>query len=295
MRQSGMSISALCRLFGMSRQAYYQYEHYQEQRAFIDQLILSEVKEIRKLQPRAGGRKMFTMLQTFFIRHQIKIGRDAFFGLLAAQNLLVRLRKRRYLTTFSKHSFKKYPNLIKDFIATAPHQVWVGDITYIPIQNNFAYLSLLTDGYSRKIVGWYLSPDLSAYGCVQSLSMALKQKPSQAKIIHHSDRGIQYCSWEYVSVLQDEHIIMSMTENSDPYENAIAERVNGILKTELLASVYETIDQACSGIEKAIMIYNYHRLHSSCDLLTPAQAHQQKGILKKHWKNYHKPKEVAMT
>ena len=295
MRHSGMNVSALCWLFGVSRQAYYQYEQFIENRSFSYQFIISEVHEIRKLQPRVGGRKMFVMLQLFFSRHQITIGRDAFFDLLAERHLLIRLRKRRYVTTCSKHPFRKYPNLIKNYVATAPHQVWVGDITYIPIQNNFAYLSLLTDGYSRKIVGWYLSHDLSAYGCVQSLSMALKQKPREAKVIHHSDRGIQYCSWEYVCVLQDEHIVMSMTENSDPYENAIAERVNGILKTELLESVYNSIDHARASIEAAINIYNYHRLHSSCDLLTPAQAHQQKGILKKHWKNYYKPKEVAMT
>jgi putative transposase len=295
MRHSGMSVSALCRLFGVSRQGYYQYEQFVENRSFTYQLIISEVQELRKLQPRVGGRKMFVMLQTFFAQHQIKIGRDVFFDLLSEHHLLVRMRKRRYITTYSKHPFKKYPNLIKDLLATAPHQVWVGDITYVPIQNNFAYLSLLTDGYSRKIVGWYLSADLCAYGCVQSLSMALKQKPQEAKVIHHSDRGIQYCSGEYVGVLCNEGVVSSMTDAADPYQNAIAERVNGILKTELLLEDYATIDSARAALVKAVMIYNYHRLHSSCDLLTPAQAHQQEGILKKHWKNYYKRKEAVMT
>ena len=174
-------------------------------------------------------------MQDFLTSHSFQIGRDAMFDLLADRGLLITKRKRRgFITTLSKHRFKKYPNIISNFIPVAPNQLWVCDITYIHLTNGFAYLSLITDAYSRKIVGFFLSRDLSTQGPLNALKMALAGNPDRNGLIHHSDRGVQYCCDAYVKLLQDKKIKISMTENGDPLENAIAERVNGILKQELL-------------------------------------------------------------
>ncbi len=171
-----------------------------------------------------------------------------------------------------------------------PNQLWVCDITYIPVNATFCYLSLITDAYSRKIVGFYLSENLTAQGTIKALKMALRNTANVNGLIHHSDRGIQYCCTEYVNVLKHKQIKISMTQNGDPYENAIAERVNGILKSELLSENYPDYERAQTQITKSIGIYNCKRLHASCDMLTPANAHQKNGALKKHWKNYYQLK-----
>lgn len=226
-------------------------------------------------------------------QHAISIGRDAFFEMLSVNGLLVRRKKRsKPQTTFSNHWLRKYKNLIIGFIPNAPNQLWVSDITYIHLDDGFAYLSLITDAYSHKIVGFYLSEDLSAKGCIMALKMALKNNPSFDKLIHHSDRGLQYCSADYVKLLQDNNIAISMTENGDPRENALAERVNGILKDELLEVCYPSYPEAQKAIATAISIYNHQRPHSSVDMLTPVIAHTKTGELKKHWKNYYKRKEA---
>ena len=229
--------------------------------------------------------------------HHIEIGRDAMFDLLATHQLLIRKRKRRVpVTTFSDHWMRKYPNLIVDFIPTAPNQLWVSDITYITLKDDFAYLSLITDAYSRKIVGFYLSETLSADGCIKALQMALKNNPQLGRLIHHSDRGSQYCCADYVSILDKHFIKISMTQSGDPLENAIAERVNGILKDELLEKIYINYQEAKQAIAAAISIYNYQRPHSSIDMLTPVEAHLREGELKRRWKNYYsKKKEVVMS
>lgn len=226
--------------------------------------------------------------------HHISIGRDAFFDLLSERKLLVRKRKRRKpITTFSDHWMRKYPNLIEEFYPTAPNQLWVSDITYIVLVNCFAYLSLITDAYSRKIVGFYLSMDLSAEGCIKALNMALSNNPVLGKLIHHSDRGSQYCCSDYVKILNDIYIKISMTQNGDPKENAIAERVNGILKDELLEKVYLDYKQAVKAVSVAISTYNHQRPHGSIDYLTPFEAHFRSGELKRRWKNYYsKVKEM---
>jgi len=224
------------------------------------------------------------------------MGRDALFDLLREHQLLIRKRKAKVQTTFSKHGYQKYPNLIRQYEPLAPNLLWVSDITYICLQQGFAYLSLITDAYSRKIVGFYLSPTLEAIGSIHALKMALKSCADCTNLIHHSDRGIQYCSHAYVDLLKDQHIQISMTENGDPLENAIAERVNGILKEELLQQQYADLKTARQQVAKAITVYNTLRPHSSCQMLTPHMAHQQTGPLKKHWKNYYtKNKEVTMA
>jgi len=252
----------------------------------------------RRHQKRLGTRKLLHEMHEFLKAHQFKIGRDAMFDLLAERGLLVTKRKRRgCVTTLSRHRFKKYPNIVKEFIPTAPNQLWVSDITYIHLKDGFAYLSLITDAYSHKIVGFYLSMDLSARGPLKALKMALKNNPEVTHLIHHSDRGVQYCCDDYVRLLKDNHIKISMTENGDPLENALAERVNGILKTELLEEVFCSYKIAQVAIAVACSTYNYLRPHGSIDNLKPFEAHQKSGELPKRWKNYYqinKKKEVEM-
>lgn len=282
-----------CSLLGYSRQAYYQYKKQQEKEVFQSELIVQQVLKHRKLQKRIGGRKLFGMMNTFLHGHAIGMGRDAFFNLLREHGLLVRIRKRKTITTNSNHPYRKYPNLIKEFIPIAPNQLWVGDITYIIVGNGFGYLSLITDAFSRKIVGFCLHKTLSAQGTIIALKQALKNNPNTKGLIHHSDRGVQYCCYEYVEILQKYHIKISMTEKGDPLENPIAERVNGILKTELLEEVYHSFEQAKQAIAIAISTYNHLRPHNSIGDLTPFEVHSLDGAIKpkRLWKNYYKPKE----
>ena len=286
-------------LLGYSRQSYYQGIKFIQQKAYQADVIIEEVLRHRKLQKRIGTRKLLELMQDFLESHNFQIGRDALFNLLAEKGLLVAKRKRRgSITTFSKHRFRKYPNIIRDFIPTAPNQLWVCDITYIHLKDGFAYLSLITDAYSRKIVGFYLSKDLTANGPLQALKMALKANSNITGLIHHSDRGVQYCCDAYVKLLEDNAIKISMTENGDPLENAIAERVNGILKQELLEELFKDFNTAQKDVAIACSTYNYLRPHGSIDNLKPAEAHQQNGVIPKRWKNYYqinKRKEEAMS
>jgi len=288
-------LSSLCLLLGYTRQAFYGYQNYQLKESLEAELVIQEVLKHRELHPRIGTRKLIVLLQSFVKQHKISLGRDALFELLRQHNLLIRKRKRRVQTTFSKHWLRKYPNLIKDFIALAPNHLWASDITYIVIAEEFAYLSLITDTYSRKIVGFYLSKTLEAIGCINALKMAMKTTEDFENLIHHSDRGVQYCSYEYVKLLTDKKIKISMTENGDPLENAIAERVNGILKEEYLKENYNSFDEAQRSVAKTVAVYNSLRPHSSCEMKTPSEAHKTKGELKRKWKNYYKKKEVAMS
>ena len=291
-QRESRSITALCSLLGYTRQAYYQHKKQLEKESLQHDLLIDQVLKIRKTQKRIGGRKLLFLLEPFMQEHHISIGRDCFFDLLSERCLLVRKRKRnKPITTFSDHWMRKYPNLIEGFYPTAPNQLWVSDITYIVVGDGFAYLSLVTDAYSRKIVGFYLSPDLSAEGCIMALEMALRNnKGDLGRLIHHSDRGSQYCCSDYVGILNDNFIRISMTQNGDPKENAIAERVNGILKDELLEKSYANYGQAVKGISVAISIYNHQRPHGSIDYLMPIEAHFRSGELKRRWKNYYSRK-----
>jgi len=279
-------------LLGYSRQAYYQQKKQSEKESLQYGILINEVLEVRRTQKRLGCRKLIHKLKPFMARHQIVIGRDTFFDLLSEHNLLVRKRKRRKpITTFSDHWMRKHPNLIEGFYPTAPNQLWVSDITYIVVGNGFAYLSLITDAYSRKIVGFYLSKDLSAEGCIRALEMALGNNPILGRLIHHSDRGSQYCCSDYVKILNHNFIKISMTQNGDPRENAIAERVNGILKDELLDKSHLIYEEAVRNVSIAISIYNHQRPHGSIDYLTPIEAHFRSGELKRRWKNYYSKKK----
>lgn len=212
------------------------------------------------------------------------MGRDKFYYLVAEHGLQVRHSKRKARTTNSNHLFKKYPNIVRDIELRSAGKLWVSDITYIRTMYGFVYLSLITDAYSKKIVGWCLWPDLSSTGALNALKMATKCEKVTDRLIHHSDRGIQYCCYDYVNYLKGSNIQISMTEKGDPYENAIAERVNGILKDEYdLYNVFDDYNQAHEAVKIAVDKYNNKRPHRSCDMLTPTQAHKQTGTLKKHW------------
>lgn len=279
-------MKSICRLLGYTPQAYHKKTKHHLRKQVNEDLIIQQVHLIREDQPRCGARKLLLMLQPFLDKYQLAIGRDTFFELLASHKLLVRKTKRSTHTTNSKHHFRRWPNLAKDFKPLKAHELWVSDITYIPLKDRFAYLFLITDAYSRKIVGFHVSDDMKVSSAVVALKKALDQKPAETIVIHHSDRGIQYCSHEYVALLQKNNAMISMTQSGDPLENAIAERVNGILKTELISSSYEDIDKASLSIARAITIYNYKRRHSSLNYQTPDEAHQQKGPQIRRWKNY---------
>ncbi len=187
-------LQSLCGLFGYSRQAFYKQQRLQLIEQSRDGLILQQVFNIRNEQPRCGTRKLVVMLQPFFKKQEIHIGRDAFFQLLAKNKLLIRKRKRSTHTTNSKHFFYRYPNLVAHFTPLHAHELWVADITYIPMKERFAYLYLITDAYSRKIVGFHVSDDMRVSSAIVALQKAIDQKPADAIVIHHSDRGLQYCS-----------------------------------------------------------------------------------------------------
>lgn len=246
------------------------------------------VQQERSQLPRIGTRKLHHKLTPLLEQHGIKVGRDFLFDLLEGHNLLIRQRKRKAITTDSRHWMRKYDNQIRELEITRPEQVWVSDITYIRLQNQWGYLALITDAYSRKIMGYNFRTDLTAQGCIQALQMALQTREyPQLPLIHHSDRGSQYCSEGYVKILSEHQITISMTQNGDPYENALAERVNGIIKSEF--NLYEsrtTPEVTAQRIGESIKAYNEIRPHSSCDYLTPQQAHRRQGRLVKKWKNY---------
>ena len=281
-----LGIKLLCRLFGRTRHAYYDHQWRVQDGGLKDEVVLQHVLDIRKKQKRIGTLKLHYMLQKPLKGHGIKIGRDYLFGLMREHGLHIRNRKRKIVTTNSRHWMRKYNNLIKELIINRPEQLWVSDITYIKLRKQWGYLSLVTDAYSKKIMGWALRTDLSAQGCLDALEMAMAdRKYPQEKLIHHSDRGSQYCSKSYVELLTSGNIAVSMTENGDPYENAIAERVNGILKAEF--DLYGTqlgLRETTGKIRENIKTYNQIRPHASCDYLTPEQAHLKNGELKKRWK-----------
>ena len=275
----------LCRLLGFSRQAYYQYQNLLGKRSLEEDLVIGQVLHHRILQPRIGGEKLHEMMGPFLEDHNIKIGRDLLLDLLRENDLLIRKRIRRQpVTTNSSHWMRKYPNLINNIRLSRADELWVSDITYIHLpRRKFAYLSLVTDAYSRKIVGYCLNYDLSASGPVNALEMALDGRTGNEPLIHHSDRGSQYCSDNYVSLLKGSSINISMTQSGNPRDNAIAERVNGILKQELLEEVYPNIKQARLSVVIGIDTYNRVRPHSSVDMMTPEKAHLKTGEIRRRW------------
>lgn len=237
-------------------------------------------------------------LEKEFKNHGIEIGRDKFFDILRRNRLLKTLRRRKVTTTDSYHRYHKYPNLIKEKIPLKAHEIWVSDITYLWLRDKtgFCYLFLITDLYSRKIIGYCVSKTLEAKGAVASLSMAMKEVASERleNCIHHSDRGIQYCCDQYIELLLDKKLLVSMTENSDPLENAVAERINKTIKEEFTNEKelsFKDFDEARKEIKKFIDFYNTQRPHRSINWLTPGVAHLLEGELKRHWKNYDRRKK----
>lgn len=279
-------------MFGYTKQAYYKATRRQTQTELSEEIIMKILWEYRGEMEHLGGRKLH-LLVSRRLPDDLSMGRDAFFQLLRERGLLQRIR-RVPRTTNSYHHFHLYHNLIQDFEPTESNRLWVSDITYIRGPGNrFYYLSLITDCYSHMIVGWHLCKDLSTKGCIQALKMALKGLPANASLIHHSDRGIQYCSNEYVYMLKKHNIRISMTENGDPRENAVAERVNGILKKEWLNDKnFASITDAQEQIEKAIWTYNNIRPHYSIDFMTPKEAQEHKGKIRRRWKNYYKKENL---
>jgi transposase InsO family protein len=274
----------LCRLLGITRQAFYQY-FWQAQECNTEvQLIIEQVRQLRQEHPVMGGRKLYCLLQPFFLEHQIKLGRDALFDVLAAHKLLVRKKKRKVITTNSHHWLKKYPNLIKEWSPALPNQLWVADITYLRVTDGFLYLSLVTDAYSHKILGYHIADSLEAVHTTLALKMALSHYKPCSQLIHHSDRGLQYCSAEYVHLLKQHNIQISMTQTGDPLENPVAERVNGIIKNEYLKHHFINNQvYAMQILERTIMKYNQKRPHQSIGFLTPNYVHEQKLTVNRKW------------
>jgi len=286
------TLEQICALFGKTRQAYYQRLNYSYQEQAEDGIILDLVHEYREDMGRIGGRKLWALINRR-LPENFSVGRDRLFDLLDREHLKVHCRRRSTRTTYSSKWMRQWPNLIKDLIPTAANQVWVSDITYIDTKSGFVYLHLVTDAYSKKILGWCLSPTLHTDYTLQALQMAIRNAGCKLDgLIHHSDRGCQYCCERYVKLLQDNHILISMTECGNPRENAIAERVNGILKMEWLNDEnFYGISDARVRIAEVIDIYNNKRPHLSLNYATPDQAYLMVGEQTRKWKNYYKTKE----
>ncbi len=264
------SIKNVCDCFNLKRDAYYKYNRRFKQRKTFEYELLHIVKKRRKSLPREGVRKLMKSLNKDFQKQQLKVGRDTLFKVLRNNNMLTLRKKYSARTTNSYHRFYKYKNIIKDVKIKKPNQVWASDITYIRTVKGFCYLALITDMYSRKIVGYDLSDSLELKGCVRALNKAVYQAKNIKGLIHHSDRGIQYCSNIYTQILKRKKIDISMTEENHCYENAMAERVNGILKDEFyLDQIFMNVAHAKRAAKNAINLYNEIRLHLSLDFKTP--------------------------
>jgi transposase InsO family protein len=294
-----ISLANLCSWFGLTRQAYYQSKNRVEKDLIEQEILLDKIGDIRKDHKRLGGRKLFFKLETFMHEHNIKMGRDAFFDLLRDNKLLIKQRKRHHVTTNSNHWMKKYPNLIKDIEPLGPNHVWVSDITYWKTKGGHYYISFITDAYSRKIVGYHVADTMEAIESATALKMAIKTlKISAERLIHHSDRGSQYCSSMYVNMLKKQGIKISMTENGDPLENAIAERMNGIIKGEYLFDyLIKTLLNAKEVLKSVVKLYNEDRPHSSIGNAVPSQVHNNDTDIeiKRLWKNYYQPSQTCET
>lgn len=297
---SRIGLAKLCGWFGITRQAYYQNNWEGVSTTLEEELVIQQVKSIRSNHKRIGTRKLYEMLHPFMQDHAIKMGRDALFNVLSANHMLVRKRKRRIKTTNSCHWLRKYPNLIREFVPTGINQLWVSDITYWKLGDHPTYISFITDVYSHKIVGYQLADTMEAIESVKALQMALSAigAESHLNLIHHSDRGIQYCSQAYIKLLKKSGIHISMTENGDPLENAVAERVNGIIKDEYLDNyqVY-SLAEAKELLDSVVKLYNNERPHMSISNFTPNQIHQSNNNIKTErlWKNYYKKQPIIVN
>lgn len=265
-------------MFGVDRQVYYRKKRSKQKRQDIASQVIELVGEIRQQMPRIGTRKLYYLLERKL--ESLSVGRDRLFRILKANHLLI-IPKRSYrITTNSHHRFRKHKNLIEQLAITRPEQVWVSDITYLGNRENPRYLSLVTDAYSKLIMGYNVSENLNTENCIRALQKAMKSRRYTRKtLIHHSDKGIQYCSNEYQKMLSENGLQCSMTESYDPYQNAVAERVNGILKQEFMIDEYATeLAEINQIVKESIDIYNNKRPHYSSYMLTPRQMHNQQKV-----------------
>ncbi|WP_411792539.1 IS3 family transposase [Burkholderia gladioli] len=273
-----LSVERACRYMGISRQAYYKRCQAEVRRGAQAEVVTTLVRDVRLRQPRLGTRKLHHLLAPVLGECGIKLGRDRLFDVLRAARLLVVPPRAYHKTTHSHHRFRRHPNLLKagpeQVVPQAPEQVWVSDITYLPTAGPFVYLSLVTDAFSRKIVGYHVHDSLQAEQVGQALQMALRTRRSRASLIHHSDRGIQYCSTYYQEIHRRHGLRCSMTDGYDCYQNALAERVNGILKGEFLLHRPADLDQAKKMGEQSVHIYNHERPHSALKYKTPDAVHR---------------------
>ena len=270
-----MSLSRSCRLFGISRQAVYQSRQRAECRLAELSKIRPLVENIRMQMPRLGTRKLYYLLKSDFDKEGIKVGRDALFDYLRREQLLIKPKKNYTKTTNSRHWLRKHPNLLKDRKAVRPEEVLVSDITYIKSRERTHYLSLVTDAFSRKVMGYHLSDDMAAEDVVKALKMAVRKRKGQKELIHHSDRGLQYCSAVYQAELTKNQITPSMTDGYDCYQNALAERINGILKTEFLIEKCNNRKDLEKLIKQSVDTYNNLRPHLALKYQTPNFVHNK--------------------
>lgn len=273
-----MSVAKACRHWGVSRQAYYQQLQHDRHRCERADTVIELVRSVRLRQPRIGTRKLHHMLSQPLGQAQASLGRDALFDVLRQARLLVAPSRAYHKTTNSCHRFHRHPNLLKagprQVRPSAGEQVWVADITYLPTDQGFVYLSLVTDAWSRKIVGHHVHDSLRTEQVSQALKTALKGRQTRQALVHHSDRGIQYCSSEYQAIHARHGIVCSMTDGYDCYQNALAERVNGILKMEFLLQRPADLGQARKMVQQSVHIYNQERPHLSLQLKTPGEVHR---------------------
>lgn len=268
----------------MNRQVYYRSIKSKIRKQEKAQQVINLVRSIRNVMPKIGGKKLYYLLQNEL--SELNIGRDKLFRILRANHMLIMPKKSYHVTTDSHHRFRKHKNLISSIEINKPETVWVSDITYVGNRKNPSYLALITDAYSKKIVGFNVSNSLALEGSLKAVEMALKNRRYKTPLIHHSDRGLQYCSNEYQKIMNDNDIKSSMTEKYDPYENAIAERINGILKQEFnIAKNMKCIDLKKKLIKNAIDIYNNQRPHLSNYMLTPDKMHEQNRLKRKQYKS----------
>ena len=270
-----MSLARSCRLLGVSRQAIYQKEQRDKVRSQVLEPVIEQVKAWRRSLPKVGTRKLHHLLQDDLKRWDIKLGRDRLFDLLRQHHLLVYPRRQYRKTTHSKHWMRKSPNIYQQLTITEPEQAFVSDITYVESDEGVHYLSLVTDAGSRKIMGYHLSDDMKAESVSRALKEAISNRRTTKPLIHHSDRGLQYCSAHYREILESNGIASSMTDGYDCYQNALAERVNGILKNEFLIHKYRTRSDLETVLKESIEAYNTLRPHLSLGMKTPEEVHKK--------------------
>jgi transposase InsO family protein len=286
-------VAELCELVGVSKQAYYQYdEDVALAKAAREEFALQYIKDIRKVDPGIGGVKIWHMYRDKF-GCDYPVGRDRFCRIISENGLKIRMRIRKPRTTDSTHGLPTYPSIVKDFIPTAANQLWVSDITYIVIMDDtyhyhFCYLSLILDAYTEEIIGWSVGPTLDTTYPMEALRMALRRiEGMEVNLIHHSDRGCQYASREYVNTLKEHGIQISMTESGDPKDNAQAERINNTMKNELLKDmVFKSIQEVIGAVAVAVDFYNNRRPHMSLGMKTPAEMAESTGDRNMKWKSW---------